>query len=362
VTATALHELTLREVGDPDRCRRGVSGRRDARLPGADRSDRSAAVVVHHGGRRLRPPGRRGGREGDSGGLPPRPAAGRADRDQGPHRHRGDPHHGRRAAGARSRSTSATRPSCTGCGAPARSSSASSTSTSTPTASPPTTRITGGRTIVEPRAFARRLERRFGSCCRCPVVLGALGTDTGCSVAAAGLLQRDRRDPPEYRRISNHGVGVLAWTLDTVGPMCRTVEDCAIMFGAIAGHDPTIRRVPRRRCPTTARRSSAASRVCASRCWLTSRSAGCRRVSSVRQRRGRRARARRRGRARGAGAGPRAEHLRSPHRRYRRAGPPTTRSGCAGSRRTTARTCGRCSRPASSTWPPTTSRRSAIAP
>jgi len=30
----------------------------------------------------------------------------------------------------------------------------------------------------------------------------------------------------------------LAWSMDTVGPMTRTVEDCAVMFNAIAGHDP----------------------------------------------------------------------------------------------------------------------------
>jgi Asp-tRNA(Asn)/Glu-tRNA(Gln) amidotransferase A subunit family amidase len=37
----------------------------------------------------------------------------------------------------------------------------------------------------------------------------------------------------------------LAWSMDTAGPMTRTVEDCALMLGAIAGHDP--------KDPTTAR-------------------------------------------------------------------------------------------------------------
>jgi aspartyl-tRNA(Asn)/glutamyl-tRNA(Gln) amidotransferase subunit A len=67
---------------------------------------------------------------------------------------------------------------------------------------------------------------------------GALGTDTGCSVRLPASYNGIAGIRPSIGRISNHGVGVLAWTLDTVGPMCRTVEDCAIMFGAIAGHDP----------------------------------------------------------------------------------------------------------------------------
>jgi aspartyl-tRNA(Asn)/glutamyl-tRNA(Gln) amidotransferase subunit A len=43
---------------------------------------------------------------------------------------------------------------------------------------------------------------------------------------------------PTIGRVSNFGVIPLAWSMDTVGPMTRTVEDCAIMFNAIAGHDP----------------------------------------------------------------------------------------------------------------------------
>jgi aspartyl-tRNA(Asn)/glutamyl-tRNA(Gln) amidotransferase subunit A len=43
---------------------------------------------------------------------------------------------------------------------------------------------------------------------------------------------------PTIGRVSNHGVIPLAWSMDTVGPMTRTVEDCALMFSVIAGHDP----------------------------------------------------------------------------------------------------------------------------
>src|SRR5262249_19982926 len=36
---------------------------------------------------------------------------------------------------------------------------------------------------------------------------------------------------------SRHGVMVLSWTMDKVGPICRTVEDCSVVFEAIAGSD-----------------------------------------------------------------------------------------------------------------------------
>jgi aspartyl-tRNA(Asn)/glutamyl-tRNA(Gln) amidotransferase subunit A len=67
---------------------------------------------------------------------------------------------------------------------------------------------------------------------------GTLGTDTGGSIripssdcGAVGLM-------PSYRRVSNRGVIPMAWTLDHVGPICKTVEDAAMMLGIIAGYDP----------------------------------------------------------------------------------------------------------------------------
>ncbi|MFX0105316.1 MAG: amidase [Candidatus Hodarchaeota archaeon] len=42
---------------------------------------------------------------------------------------------------------------------------------------------------------------------------------------------------PTYGRVSSYGVMSLSWSLDKVGPICRTVEDCAIVFDAIYGPD-----------------------------------------------------------------------------------------------------------------------------
>ncbi len=45
-----------------------------------------------------------------------------------------------------------------------------------------------------------------------------------------------------------------SFSYDHAGPMTWTVEDCAIMLQALAGHDPATRRAPTARCRITARR------------------------------------------------------------------------------------------------------------
>lgn len=66
---------------------------------------------------------------------------------------------------------------------------------------------------------------------------GALGTDTGGSVRLPSAVNGITGIRPTIGRVSNYGVVPLAYSEDTVGPMCRTVEDCAILFGVIAGQD-----------------------------------------------------------------------------------------------------------------------------
>ena len=66
----------------------------------------------------------------------------------------------------------------------------------------------------------------------------SLGEDTGGSIrnpsAKCGLVGLR----PSWGRVSRFGVERVAWSLDTVGPISRTVEDCATTLGMIAGHDP----------------------------------------------------------------------------------------------------------------------------
>lgn len=76
---------------------------------------------------------------------------------------------------------------------------------------------------------------------------GAIGTDTGGSIRLPAAINGIVGLRPTYGRVSNHGIVPLAWSMDTAGPMARTVEDCALMFGVLAGHDaadPASARVP----------------------------------------------------------------------------------------------------------------------
>jgi len=68
--------------------------------------------------------------------------------------------------------------------------------------------------------------------------LGSLGTDTGGSVRLPAAINGIVGIRPTFGRVSNYGVTPLAWSMDTVGPMTRTVEDSAIMLNVMAGHDP----------------------------------------------------------------------------------------------------------------------------
>ncbi len=67
--------------------------------------------------------------------------------------------------------------------------------------------------------------------------LAALGTDTGGSIRIPSSLCGITGLKPTYGRVSLHGVVPLSWSLDHVGPMCRTAEDCALVLEVIAGPD-----------------------------------------------------------------------------------------------------------------------------
>lgn len=72
---------------------------------------------------------------------------------------------------------------------------------------------------------------------------GSLGTDTAGSIRIPASYCGVVGFKPTYGRVSLHGVIPLSWSLDHLGPICKTVEDAAVMLEAIAGYD--------RRDPTT---------------------------------------------------------------------------------------------------------------
>ena len=69
-------------------------------------------------------------------------------------------------------------------------------------------------------------------------VPGALGSDTGGSIRGPAALCGIVGMKPTYGLVSRHGVYANSFSFDHAGPMTWTVEDCAIMLQAIAGHDP----------------------------------------------------------------------------------------------------------------------------
>ena len=72
----------------------------------------------------------------------------------------------------------------------------------------------------------------------------ALGTDTGGSILSPSIRCGIVGLRPTFGRVSRHGVMAAGWTLDKVGPMCRSAEDCAIVLAAIAGPDGLDLAVP----------------------------------------------------------------------------------------------------------------------
>jgi aspartyl-tRNA(Asn)/glutamyl-tRNA(Gln) amidotransferase subunit A len=69
------------------------------------------------------------------------------------------------------------------------------------------------------------------------LAMGATGTDTGGSIRQPASFTGLAGIKPTYGRCSRFGIIAFASSLDQAGPMARTVEDCALLLGAMAGFD-----------------------------------------------------------------------------------------------------------------------------
>jgi Asp-tRNA(Asn)/Glu-tRNA(Gln) amidotransferase A subunit family amidase len=69
----------------------------------------------------------------------------------------------------------------------------------------------------------------------------AIGTETWGSILCPAAFCGVSGLRPTYGRVSRTGAMALAPSMDKIGPLARTAEDCARVFAAIAGHDPTDR-------------------------------------------------------------------------------------------------------------------------
>ncbi|MBO0950432.1 amidase [Fibrella forsythiae] len=80
----------------------------------------------------------------------------------------------------------------------------------------------------------------------------AIGTETLGSIVSPSTVCGVTGLRPTYGRVSRHGAMALSWSMDKIGPMTRSVEDCALVFNAIQGPDPldpTVMNVPFRYAP-----------------------------------------------------------------------------------------------------------------
>jgi aspartyl-tRNA(Asn)/glutamyl-tRNA(Gln) amidotransferase subunit A len=70
------------------------------------------------------------------------------------------------------------------------------------------------------------------------LVAFSIGSETSGSIITPSAFCGVSGLRPTYGRVSRHGAMALSWTLDKLGPMCRTADDCGLVLAAIAGRDP----------------------------------------------------------------------------------------------------------------------------
>jgi aspartyl-tRNA(Asn)/glutamyl-tRNA(Gln) amidotransferase subunit A len=66
----------------------------------------------------------------------------------------------------------------------------------------------------------------------------AIGSETSGSILTPASFCGVTGLRPTYGLVSRHGAMALCWTLDKLGPMARTADDCGLALAAIAGPDP----------------------------------------------------------------------------------------------------------------------------
>src|SRR5581483_3403081 len=65
----------------------------------------------------------------------------------------------------------------------------------------------------------------------------ALGSETSGSILTPSSYCGVTGLRPTYGLVSRYGAMALSWTMDKIGPICRSAEDCGVVLQAIAGSD-----------------------------------------------------------------------------------------------------------------------------
>ena len=82
-----------------------------------------------------------------------------------------------------------------------------------------------------------------GSATAAGLVGFSIGTETRGSIISPSTRNGITGHRPTFGRVSRAGAMALSWTMDKIGPMCRSAEDCALVFDAIRGADDLDRAV-----------------------------------------------------------------------------------------------------------------------
>ena len=94
------------------------------------------------------------------------------------------------------------------------------------------------RTPWNPRMGAAGSSSGSGSATAAGLVGFSIATDTAGSIINPSMRCGAVGIRPTYGRVSRYGCMQLCWSLDTIGPICRTADDCGLVLSAIHGADP----------------------------------------------------------------------------------------------------------------------------
>lgn len=120
-----------------------------------------------------------------------------------------------------------------------------------------------GRTPWNPAYWSGGSSSGPGAATAAGLVQFSIGSETSGSILTPSAYCGVTGLRPTYGCVSRHGAMALSWTLDKLGPMCRSAADCGYVLNAIAGRDPLdpTSRDSGFHYPTAARRDAKPLRV-----------------------------------------------------------------------------------------------------
>jgi aspartyl-tRNA(Asn)/glutamyl-tRNA(Gln) amidotransferase subunit A len=96
-----------------------------------------------------------------------------------------------------------------------------------------------GRSPWDPTRWSGGSSSGSGSAVGAGLVPVAIGSETWGSIQYPAAFCGVTGLRPTYGRVSRHGAMALSWTMDKLGPLARTAEDCGTVLAAMAGPDPS---------------------------------------------------------------------------------------------------------------------------